>query len=81
MDHRLLTERIHYYAPAINIVLALTVGGNPNIEELKTAIRKGVDKHDIFRSRVVFARPIRCWKARSRPTRSACWPPRMKCRP
>jgi NRPS condensation-like uncharacterized protein len=53
MDYRLLTERIHYYAPAINIVLAFTVGGNPNIEELKTAIRKGVDKHDIFRSRVV----------------------------
>lgn len=53
MEHRLLTERIHYYAPAINIVLTCTVGGNPNIEELKTAIRKGVDKHDIFRSRVV----------------------------
>lgn len=53
MEHRLLTERIHYYAPAINIVMALTVGGNPNIEELKTAIKKGVEKHDIFRSRVV----------------------------
>ncbi len=53
MEHRLLTERIHYYAPAINIVMVFTVGGNPNIEELKTAIRKGVDKHDIFRSRVV----------------------------
>jgi NRPS condensation-like uncharacterized protein len=53
MEHRLLTERIHYYAPAINIVMVFTVGGNPNIEELKTAIRKGVDMHDILRSRVV----------------------------
>ncbi|MDF2906746.1 MAG: condensation domain protein [Herbinix sp.] len=53
MEHRLLTERIHYYAPAINIVLAFTIGGNPNIEELKTAIKKAMDQHDIFRSRVV----------------------------
>ncbi len=53
MEHRLLTERIHYYAPAINIVMACNIGGNPNIEELKTAIRKALDKHDIFRSRVV----------------------------
>ncbi len=53
LEYRLLTERIHYYAPAINIVMVFTVGGNPNIEELKTAIRKGVNKHDIFRSRVV----------------------------
>ncbi len=53
MEHQLLTERIHYYAPAINIVLAFHIGGNPSIDQLKAAIQKAIDKHDIFRSRVV----------------------------
>jgi hypothetical protein len=53
MKNKILTERIHYYAPAINIVIAAEIGGNPGIEEMKAAIRKALDRHEIFRSRVV----------------------------
>lgn len=53
MDNKLLTERIHYYAPAINIVMVVTIGGAPSEVELKAAIHKALGKHEIYNSKVV----------------------------
>lgn len=53
MNNRLLTERVHYYAPAIHIGMAVTIAGEPTSEEMKAAIRKALAQHEIFSSRVV----------------------------
>jgi len=52
MNNKIMTERTHYYAPAINIVLIVNIGGNPTEEELRTAIHKTVEKHEILSSKV-----------------------------
>jgi hypothetical protein len=51
--YRLITGRTHYYAPAANIVMAVTISGSPSEEELKTAIQKAIDKHEIFSNKVI----------------------------
>ncbi len=53
MKHSLLTERVHYYAPAIHIGMAVTIAGEPTIAEMRAAIRKALDRHEIFCSKVI----------------------------
>ncbi len=52
MDYKFIKERTHYYAPAINIVMSVTIGGAPSKVELQKAIHKAVKKHEIFNSKV-----------------------------
>ncbi len=51
MGIKITTERTHFYAPAINIVMLVTITGEPSEAELNYAIHKAVGKHDILRSR------------------------------
>lgn len=51
--YRLITARSQYYAPAANIVMAVTIKGSPTEEALRTAIQKAVGKHEIFSNKVI----------------------------
>jgi len=53
MDTRFIMERTHYYSPAINIVLSVTIGGGTSEEELRTAIHKALEMHEIFDHKVI----------------------------
>jgi hypothetical protein len=37
LDTNFIVERTHYYSPAINIVMVVTIGGAPSVEELQEA--------------------------------------------
>jgi hypothetical protein len=53
MDTNFIVERTHYYSPAINIVMVVTIGGAPSVEELQNAIKKAIRKHEIFDHKVI----------------------------
>ena len=45
------TERVHYYCPSIHIVMAVTITGSPDVNEMTQAVRKAAAKHEIQQSR------------------------------
>lgn len=53
MQYKLITERTHYYSPAIHIVMVVEIGGSPTYEEVTSAVNKAVARHDILNSRVL----------------------------